>query len=542
MPGSPPQQPSRFRLLARALLGAILLSGPLFVLWVLSREMSILLWSLPAAAGAWLALLAAWYLVFGGGRVGRRFARVGIGAAALAALAGVASLLLRYEGSVSGTSMPRFSWVWQEPWSEAEALDPDVEVEPGEDHGLTRAELEAAAGESPDFLGPSRDGTFAELAFDPDWAANPPRLLWRRPVGRAWSSFAVADGIAVTQEQSGDAERVLAVDLLSGRTRWHYVRESTRLLLVREENAGAAMGGDGPRATPVAHAGVVYAMGATGALDALELETGRLLWSRRVIEDFGGEVQRWGQANSPLALAEEGLLVVPGSDRPGTTLAALGLEDGEVCWTYEGEGASYSSPRLLEIGGERMVVSVNARDVTAHEPADGRLLWRHPWPGATPKVGQPLLVGEDRLLLTASYGVGSPLLRVEQAGGEWRVEELWRSTRMKTKFSSASVLGGHAYGIDEGRLAGIDLETGERVWKRERFGFGQQLLFGDHLLVQTEPGDVVVGRVGPAEFEERGRIPALGSMTWNAPVVAGRILLARNDREAVAYWLPPARD
>jgi len=542
MPDPAPPSTTWRKPLGLALLVVILLAAPAFVFWVLSQEMSILLWSLPVAAGCWLLLLGLWYLVFGKGRARRRFARFGFVLMALVLAAGLASVLLRYEGSVSGTSMPRFSWVWQERWAAPDEVAADVEVYRVETPGLSLADLEAATGESLDFLGPDRDGIFADLPFDPDWEANPPTLLWRRPVGRAWSSFAVANGIAVTQEQAGDAERVLALDLLTGETRWHHERPETRLLLVREENAGAAMGGDGPRATPVAHGGVVYAMGATGILDALDLASGEVVWSRRVLDAAKGEVQHWGQANAPLVLEDEGLLVVPGSDQKGATLIALSLERGEDRWIHEGRGASYSSPRLMEFDGERMLVSVNARDVSAHEPASGLVLWGHEWPGTAPKVGQPLKVGEDRLLLTASYGAGSPLLRVERAEGEWRIEELWRSTRMKTKFSSAAVLGDHAYGLDEGRLAGIDLATGERVWKRERFGFGQHLLFGEHLLVQTEPGDVVVGRVGPGGFEESGRIAALASMTWNAPTVAGRILLVRNDREAAAYYLPPRQD
>ena len=109
---------------------------------------------------------------------------------------------------------------------------------------------------------------------------------------------------------------------------------------------------------------------------------------------------------------------------------------------------------------------------------------------------------------------------------------------MKTKFSSPVILGGVAYGIDEGRLAAIDLETGEKVWKNEKVGFGQQLLFGDHLLIQTEEGPLLTGPVSEDGFTETGRIDALSTMTWNVPTVAGRLLLARNDREAVCYLLP----
>jgi hypothetical protein len=59
------------------------------------------------------------------------------------------------------------------------------------------------------------------------------------------------------------------------------------------------------------------------------------------------------------------------------------------------------------------------------------------------------------------------------------------------------------------------------------------------MLVQSEKGPVVIGKIGPEGFTETGRIEdALSSMTWNVPAVAGRILLVRNDREAACYLLP----
>jgi hypothetical protein len=42
----------------------------------------------------------------------------------------------------------------------------------------------------------------------------------------------------------------------------------------------------------------------------------------------------------------------------------------------------------------------------------------------------------------------------------------------------------------------------------------------------------------PDTFGEVAALDALGERTWNHPVVAGRHLLVRNDREAVCHLLP----
>jgi len=96
---------------------------------------------------------------------------------------------------------------------------------------------------------------------------------------------------------------------------------------------------------------------------------------------------------------------------------------------------------------------------------------------------------------------------------------------------------GLLYGLDDGMLACVDGATGERLWKDGRYGSGQTLLVDDLVLVQSEPGPVILAAARPEGFKELGRIPALSSKTWNHPTLAGRYLLLRNDREAVCYEL-----
>ena len=50
-------------------------------------------------------------------------------------------------------------------------------------------------------------------------------------------------------------------------------------------------------------------MGATGQLHALELESGKQLWSRDVLEDNDASVPEWGKSCSPLVV--DGMVVVP---------------------------------------------------------------------------------------------------------------------------------------------------------------------------------------------------------------------------------------
>lgn len=480
-----------------------------------------------------LFLFAIWYFFFGWGERRDQAKVSGILLLCIVLIGAGIRFLTRYEGSTSGASMPKLVWIW------AEKQDPKAGIETKVNDGVVDRTIEQEAKTvSTGFLGHDADGMWDSVSFSLDWEANPPAELWRRPIGQGWASFGIANGRAITMEQVGDNEQITCMDLLTGQTIWTQSDEGVNFVKSKEGAPGAVMGGEGPRSTPTIHDGKVYIMGSTGIAKCLDFETGNLIWKKNVITDYGGLIPKWGKSNSPLILPEEGFVIVTGSETKGVNIIALDLQSGEPEWTYKTGGASYSTPRIVTMLGTRQIISVNAGDVCGLDPASGTELWKYNWKGAWPKVGQPISISDSRILLTASYGVGSPLIELSKEGDNWSVTELWKSTRMKTKFSSAVILGAHAYGIDEGRLAAIDLATGNKAWKREKYGFGQQILVEDHLIIQTEPGDVVIGEPTPEKFVEKARIPALSSMTWNVPSLAGRFLLLRNDREAVCYLLP----
>jgi outer membrane protein assembly factor BamB len=386
----------------------------------------------------------------------------------------------------------------------------------------------AAAGASfPQFLGPARDGTLAGPRLARDWAARPPKPLWRQPIGAGWAGFAVSGETAVTQEQRGAEERVTAYAVRTGRPLWSHA-DTARYETV--------IAGVGPRATPTIAGGRVYAMGATGILNALELATGRRLWSRDVLKETGAALPDWGRSCSPLVVGRRVVVIAGGPS--GQRLVAYDAETGAPAWSAGEGGASYSSPTLVTLSGREQLVVLNAASVSGHDPASGAVLWEHPFPSAQPNVAMPAVLGPDRLLVSAGYGVGSKAYRLTEAAGALEAKLEWESPRLKSKFANLVVHGGFVYGLDDGVLTCLDPANGERRWKSGRHGHGQLLLVAGLLLVQTEEGELVLVEPSPDAYRELARFPALEGKTWNPPALAGSLLLVRNDREAAAYELP----
>jgi outer membrane protein assembly factor BamB len=445
-------------------------------------------------------------------------ARRRLALAAVILLATGAWLLVRVEG-IRGEGGMDAAWRW------SKTAEERLLGEVARESAGASPTIPAGPPEWPGFRGAGRDGVVRSLRIETDWSASPPEQLWRRAVGPAWSSFAVAGGRLYTQEQRGDEEVVSCYAAASGKPLWHHA-DATRFW---EANAGP-----GPRGTPTVHDGRVYALGATGILNALDAASGDVVWSRNVASDAEVEVPYWGFASSPLVVDD---LVV---DAAAGRLAAYDVDDGAPRWLGPERAGGYSSPHRLTVGGLDQIVLLNGTGATSVAVPDGTILWEHAWAGAA--MLQPAVTLDGDLLVTTSDmsgGTGLRRITVGSDGGAWHVQERWTSTGLKPYFNDFVVHDGHAYGFDGSMLACIDLRDGARQWKGGRYGHGQLLLLSeaDALLVLSERGELALVAAVPDGFTEIARVPAIEGKTWNHPAIAGDVLLVRNDREMVAFRL-----
>ena len=387
----------------------------------------------------------------------------------------------------------------------------------------------AAGARWTDFRGPRRDGLYTETAIRTDWPADGLEPLWVQPVGGGYASFVVADGRAFTIEQRRDQEVVAAYDVDTGTELWTHAWPA---------HFQEMLGGPGPRATPTWHDDRLYALGATGRFVCLDAASGRVVWSRDVLADADAENLPWAMSGAPLVV-DDLVVVQPGGVR-GWSVAAYDRRNGEVVWHALDDVQGYTSPMLATLGGVRQIVTVTAERAVGLRPEDGALLWEHPWTiPIVPNISQPLVVGDTRVFLSAGYGKGAALVELSPDGDRFTAAAVWETNRMKNKFSSSVLIDGYVYGLDESILACLDAATGALMWKGGRYGHGQLLAAGGHLIVLTEEGDLVLVQATPDGHRETARFPAIEGKTWNVPALAGGRLLVRNARQMAAFDLSP---
>jgi outer membrane protein assembly factor BamB len=296
------------------------------------------------------------------------------------------------------------------------------------------------------------------------------------------------------------------------------------------------MGGDGPRATPTWDDGRIYALGATGELRCLDAATGKQIWGRNILSDNRASNLEWGMSGAPL-IVDDKVIVQPGGS-PGRSVVAYNKLTGEPVWRALDDRQAYVSPMLVTLGGARQILVVSSNRVVGLTPENGSLLWEYPWNTSMGiNCSQPIVVDANRFFISSGYGKGAALVEVKKDGGGFAARTVWENTMMKNKFNNSVLYNGHVYGLDEGILTCIDVETGQRKWKGGRYGYGQLLLADGHLIVLSDTGELALVKASPDQHTEVAKFSALEGKTWNHPAIADGRLLVRNATQMACFNL-----
>ena len=374
----------------------------------------------------------------------------------------------------------------------------------------------------PQWRGPNRDGISKETGLLKQWPAEGPALVWKAAgAGSGYSSFSVANGRLYTMGLRGDREFVVAFDVATGKQAW------------ATPHGGAYHNdrGNGPRGTPTVDGDRIYALGGNGDLSALEARTGKLIWSKNVLKEFGGSQIRWGISESPLVVGNK-VLVNPGG--PGASVVALNKNDGAVIWKSQSDGAGYSSGIPLQVNGGTQVIFFTDARAVGLDLNDGKLLWDYARPSNNvANIATPIARG-NRVFVSSDYGTGGGVVEIKPDG---KAQEIWFTKEMRNHHSSSVLIGDHLYGFSSAILTAMKFDTGEVVWRDRSVGKGS-LVYADGLLYCfSEKGVMGLVEATPTGYVEKGRFTIqMGDLpTWTHPVVAGGRLYLRDQDTIYAY-------
>lgn len=394
--------------------------------------------------------------------------------------------------------------------------------------GIAAAAAHAGTGGAPvvwaDWRGPGR---MAISAAVPAKLPTKPKFLWRRKLsGPALAGVAATGRLVLVADKDGKNDVLRSLDADTGKPIW--------------ELSYAAPGEmdytNSPRATPVVHKGLVYLLGAFGHLHCVNLSTGKVVWKRDIVREFGGELPAWGLCGTPLVVDDK-LIVNPGAKK--SSIVALNLRTGKAVWQARGEPVAYSSFIIGTFGGVRQIVGYDAVSLGGWDPNTGSRLWKLvPEVEGDFNVGTPINV--DGKLLVATEGNGTRLYRFGQKG-KIESKPLAQNPELGPDTSTPVVLNGLVFGC-WGSLYCLDLANGlKTLWEGEDDAFQDYvtLIAGNgRVLITTLDGELLLIEATGRKYVLSSRLRIFkDTEVWSHPALVGDRLYIRSVAEIACVLL-----
>jgi outer membrane protein assembly factor BamB len=427
----------------------------------------------------------------------------------------------------------------------------------------------------PQWLGPKRDGVWREQGLLDAIPKDGLKVRWRAPVRTGYGGPAVNGGkvfLLDRQIKTGAAnpadpfnrdakgipgtERVVCLNEADGKQLWAYEYDCPYTI------SYAA----GPRSTPAVDGDRVYALGAEGHLNCLDVATGKVVWGKKLTD---APTVMWGYAGHPLV---DGDKVYVLSSDPKGIVVALNKKTGDVAWqAVPAKEPGYSPPVIFDVAGTRQLIQWHPGGITSLDPATGKIYWtvaQEPMKFGvtivTPQLYHDPQLG-DVVFVSSQYG-GALLVKLgkDDAGrptGAVAWHRVGKSDRtseaIQTLMATPVLRNGHIYGLDaRGQLRCLTVATGDRLWETfaaTTYDAGPQSWAstfltplgdaGGRTLLANEHGDLILADLSPAAYKELGRTHLLDPtnmdahrpVLWSHPAYANRSIYWRNDKEIVSW-------
>ena len=386
----------------------------------------------------------------------------------------------------------------------------------------------------PHWRGPRDNGSITRGSYPVRWDAT--NVSWEVALpGKGCSTPIVWEKRIFLTAPTNDLDAVLAFDW-AGKLLWQTA--------FGHEQAGRHRNGSGSNPSPAADGTGIFVYFKSGILAALELD-GKARWQTNLIEGFGPETLYWDQGTSPVLTEND--VVIARMHHGESWLAAFNKKSGKLHWKtarnfetpVEGDNA-YTTPILIQHQGKEALLVWGGQHLTAHDAADGTLLWssgdfnpesKPNWPA----VASPVVAGETAVVACGRADRGQPLLYGIKLGGSGDVtatHRLWKREDTGTFVPTPAECQGRVYLLrDRGEIECLDPATGKTVWhdafpKASASYYASPLVADGKLYAARE--DVFVARVeGGFELLAENR---MGERVIASPVPMSNRILIRGER------------
>lgn len=333
----------------------------------------------------------------------------------------------------------------------------------------------------PFWRGPEQNGISRETGLVDSWSPDGENLLWIREDLGGKSTPIVMRGKLYTivrhkPETPLEQEKVVCIDAATGKDIWEKAH-NVYLSDVPDTRIGwSSVVGD-------PETGQVYALGVNGLFQCFDGDTGEILWSHSMSEEYGLLTTYGGRTNYPVVFEDvviiSGVMIGWGEfAKPNHRYIAFDKNTGQTVWFNATrplpDDTTFSCPILGSFNGQLLLVA-GAGDgyVYGMQPRTGRIIWKYRL-SIRGINNTPLIDGNTVYVAHAEENPGDTSMGAlvaipgDRTGEIAHDQLLWRDKQILTGRSSPLLMDGRLYWIDDGAgLYVLDAKTGEEVYKQK---------------------------------------------------------------------------
>ena len=398
----------------------------------------------------------------------------------------------------------------------------------------------ACADDWPQWRGLHGDGSWHETGLLEVFPPSGLKVSWRVEVGVGFSSPVVSGGRVYVNDsllkKPQIKERIHCFDEATGKEIWTHIYD-----VKYPDWAFNPDFSGGPTCTPIVCDGRIYTLGAMGDLYCLNAAEGRVIWSKRLDQEYHTEV--FTCRASPLIDSDQLFLHIGG--KPSACVVSLDRNTGKELWRALDEPGAYNRPILITAGGQRQLIVWTQASVTALNPATGKTWWRIPIATTTNDANAAPVFHSPYLLVS---GLMLKLNDAKPAAKTLWPDSMAVAKRVLSNTSTPLLQGEYVYSAkSSGHLVCLQAATGKQIWITDQvttLKSGASIhptANGDSTLLFNDRGELIRAKLTPAGYQEISRarliepiLPYGGrKVIWPPPAFANGHVLARNDRELI---------
>ena len=384
-----------------------------------------------------------------------------------------------------------------------------------------------------EWRGPERTGIYNEKGLLTRWPDNGPNLLWELDgLGEGYSSVTVTDNTIYITGRKDDSD-ILTALTLDGKMKWETVYGSA---WVRNHT--------GTRCTPTYVNGNLFLVSGGGDIVCID-SNGKVKWSKNHYSLYDSSPLMFGISESPLVVGNI-VIASPGGNK--ASIVAFDTETGDVVWEAESlnEGPQYVNPKLIELGGRKIIATLTSSHIIGVDAADGKLLWKVDYDnisggGSRKNHATTPVYRDGHILIANGYDFTAVMLKLSDDGSSVSIK--WLNRDLDPHHGGIVVLDDRIYSTSYlsnsmGDWVCVDWNTGETLWTQRWHNKGSIIAAEGMLYIMEEKsGNVALVRPDPEKLDivSQFRVTQGIGPYWAHPVISNGRLYIRHGENLMVY-------